>query len=504
MSRKCQQVWGCSLCTFQNSPRNRSCEMCGTEKNGWKRKIHSPATKPKASGKRKKVRKITVKKNCNSGSSSNIKNKTKEKQRNETIEKKEKATTSFTSHEISINKELKNIRRCQFFLDSYLNYKTKNRNNECNIMQLPEIIEAREGKENALLQIRFDLIKCASFYSGHMKLKNMEDDGIEAKDIFCAKCFKTCIDKDNDLLLCDGYCSRAYHQLCDERKIKTKDIPLGDDDWFCLQCDVIMEAFDHLSEIMFDGDKTHYKLYGFNDIYKLLVPELAIFQTPEDQHNKDKLIGLKLRLTKKKKKRGSLKYLNQSICKIIEYNKKDDTFVLEEIEDRNDDDHITSLMSASSSNASTNTNITSKIRKILLTSDELSVNGKRIVNSKIQKNNTKTVATSNFMDIHFSENDSDDEDYEISKAGSDKFEGSDSSSGSDLEDETYEEAYIVAGKSLRKRCTKVDYRKLAGEIACDGEDWGDSLLDQNYDPHNKMVNENEQIAAALKRSLQEK
>ena len=100
--------------------------------------------------------------------------------------------------------------------------------------------------------------------------------------------------------------------------------------------------------------------------------------------------------------------------------------------------------------------------------------------------------------------DSDDEDYEISNVDSDNLEDSESSPGSELEDENYEEAYIVAGKSLRKRCTKVDYRKLAGEIACDGEDWGDSFLDQNYDPHHKILNENEQIAAALKRSLQEK
>ena len=153
--------------------------MCGTEKNGGKRKISSLVTKPKSSGKRKRVRKITVKENSNSGSNSNIKNKTKEKQQNETIKKNMYITTSFTLHEISINKELKNIRRFQFILDSYINYKAKVRKNECNIMQSPEIIEAIEGKENALLQIRFDLIKCASFYSGHMKLKHMDDDGIK-------------------------------------------------------------------------------------------------------------------------------------------------------------------------------------------------------------------------------------------------------------------------------------------------------------------------------------
>ena len=40
----------------------------------------------------------------------------------------------------------------------------------------------------ALLQIRHWLIKCASFYSDHVKLENFKDDGISEEDIFCAKC----------------------------------------------------------------------------------------------------------------------------------------------------------------------------------------------------------------------------------------------------------------------------------------------------------------------------
>ena len=38
-----------------------------------------------------------------------------------------------------------------------------------------------------------------------------------------------------------------------------------------------------------------------------------------------------------------------------------------------------------------------------------------------------------------------------------------------------EQDYVVAGKSLRRRKQKLDYKKLAGEM--DEDSWGDSLLD---------------------------
>ncbi len=556
--RKCKLTWTCNVCTFENTNRVKNCQICNVSKNSkkiinthnnnqliQKRKRRRRKKTHDNNGKKSKTLKTTTKRS-NDKVVDKLKNnmdKSKSKKKNNNNNEKNKKTrtnTTFTKLEKLIYKELKNIRQSEFILESYRNYKSKSRKEQNSAMNSPEVLAAIQGKENALLQIRHWLIKCASFYSDHVKLKNFKDDGISEEDIFCAKCLKVSIEPNNDLLLCDGPCQRAYHQLCDERKIKTEDIPPGDNDWFCLQCEVILETFDHLGEILFDGDKRHYKLYSFDDIYTLLVPELAIFQTSKDFHNKKNLIGLKVLKRSNKNRHGTSKFLNQSICKIVNYNESSDIFQLEicDIDDdnnnnfNNNNNKMNDNGSSSSSNCSvttsttTTTTMTTKnndFNTIALNSEELSLYCKRVIvknNSNINVNNVdNSNAGTSFLNMNFSENDSDDDDYEVTKTNlsnddSDDSSSSNSSSSDDSEsdveedDDTKQERknektpFVVGGKSLRRRRVKVDYKKLAGEIGED-DDWGDSLLDEEYDPSNKIQNEEDEIAAAIKLSLKE-
>lgn len=63
-------------------------------------------------------------------------------------------------------------------------------------------------------------------------------------DIFCAKCKLQDALVDNDIILCDGFCNRAFHQLCLEPPLSTEDIPPGDEGWLCPVCECKLECLD--------------------------------------------------------------------------------------------------------------------------------------------------------------------------------------------------------------------------------------------------------------------
>lgn len=63
---------------------------------------------------------------------------------------------------------------------------------------------------------------------------NAEDSDIELHDIKCAVCKSEEDAEDNDILLCDGVCGRAFHQKCHDPLIS--ELPEDDEDWLCLFC----------------------------------------------------------------------------------------------------------------------------------------------------------------------------------------------------------------------------------------------------------------------------
>ena len=247
-----------------------------------------------------------------------------------------------------------------------------------------------------------------------------------------------------------------------------------------------METLDHLGEVLFD-DKCHYALHSYNDIYKLILPDHAIFQTKDDQIHKTSLIGLKVLKTRYKKKHGLLLYTDEDEQKIVDYDVKNDMFRIERC--------VKSPHGPQS---------------ILITSDELSLDFKRAMDKRdlsIESNarETSKSATVAFLDMELPEDDSSDDEYLVPpvKESSNSSSESEKSSSDDDDDMENcienEQDYIVAGKSLRRRKQKLDYKRLAGEM--DEDSWGDSLLDGNYDPNSNIQNEEDEIAEAIRQSL---
>jgi hypothetical protein len=69
--------------------------------------------------------------------------------------------------------------------------------------------------------------------------------------IFCARCSSAEADDDNDIVLCDGPCCRAYHLSC--LGISPADLPPDDEGWLCPTCDAKCDALDAINTA-FDTD----------------------------------------------------------------------------------------------------------------------------------------------------------------------------------------------------------------------------------------------------------
>ena len=69
------------------------------------------------------------------------------------------------------------------------------------------------------------------------------DGEVDAEDIHCAGCGGGEANDDDDILLCDGFCDRAFHQSCVQPPVAVEDIPEGDEGWLCPLCDARVDAF---------------------------------------------------------------------------------------------------------------------------------------------------------------------------------------------------------------------------------------------------------------------
>ncbi|QHO11601.1 Pathogenesis-related homeodomain protein [Arachis hypogaea] len=70
------------------------------------------------------------------------------------------------------------------------------------------------------------------------------DGSVYHEHIFCAKCKLPEAFPDNDIILCDGTCNRAFHQRCLDPPLDTENIPPGDQCWFCKFCECKMEILE--------------------------------------------------------------------------------------------------------------------------------------------------------------------------------------------------------------------------------------------------------------------
>ncbi|KAJ9550733.1 hypothetical protein OSB04_014778 [Centaurea solstitialis] len=73
------------------------------------------------------------------------------------------------------------------------------------------------------------------------------DGSVHHDNIHCAKCKLRDAFPDNDIILCDGTCNCAFHQMCIDPPLLTENIPPGDQGWFCKYCICKTEIMDAIN-----------------------------------------------------------------------------------------------------------------------------------------------------------------------------------------------------------------------------------------------------------------
>ncbi|KAE8713828.1 Pathoproteinsis-related homeodomain protein [Hibiscus syriacus] len=113
------------------------------------------------------------------------------------------------------------------------------------------------------------------------------DGSVYHEHIFCAKCKLREAFPDNDIVLCDGTCNRAFHQKCLDPPLDTENIPPGDQGWFCKFCDCKMAIIEAMNAHI----GTHFSVDShWQDIFKdeAALPDDAITSlNPEDKWPSD-------------------------------------------------------------------------------------------------------------------------------------------------------------------------------------------------------------------------
>ncbi|KAK6147436.1 hypothetical protein DH2020_018348 [Rehmannia glutinosa] len=123
-----------------------------------------------------------------------------------------------------------------------------------------QILNYKVGIREALHQL--DLL-CSE---GRINDSAVAPDGsIHHEHIVCAKCKLREAFPDNDIILCDGTCNRAFHQKCLDPPLSTENIPQGDEGWFCKFCKKKMEILEVTNARL----GTHFPLdSNWQDVFK--------------------------------------------------------------------------------------------------------------------------------------------------------------------------------------------------------------------------------------------
>ena len=75
-----------------------------------------------------------------------------------------------------------------------------------------------------------------------------EEGELDMKHIICSKCQGQECDDDNDIILCDGPCDRAYHFKCLDPPITDPSSLPEDDGWLCHACDRKVDMIDLIND----------------------------------------------------------------------------------------------------------------------------------------------------------------------------------------------------------------------------------------------------------------
>ncbi|KAL6523687.1 hypothetical protein OROGR_017290 [Orobanche gracilis] len=80
------------------------------------------------------------------------------------------------------------------------------------------------------------------------------DGSVYHEHIFSANCKLREAFPDNDIILCDGSCNRAFHQRCLDPPLDTENIPPEDQGWFCKFCELLSRDVFKEEAALPDGD----------------------------------------------------------------------------------------------------------------------------------------------------------------------------------------------------------------------------------------------------------
>ena len=132
-----------------------------------------------------------------------------------------------------------------------------------------EITRARDSIAKCLEMIK-DCIRICDEAGGDKSIPSEyfdEDGELDADNIFCGKCLKSDSTDDNDIIMCDGMCDRAYHMKCVFPPVDPAVLEDDSDEgWLCPACDRKIDMIDEINDEL--GTE-----YEYDDIWeKILIP----------------------------------------------------------------------------------------------------------------------------------------------------------------------------------------------------------------------------------------
>ncbi|WVZ20142.1 hypothetical protein V8G54_007464 [Vigna mungo] len=133
----------------------------------------------------------------------------------------------------------------QNLIDAYSGEGWKGQSRE-KIRPEKELLRAKKQILKCKLSIR-DVIRQLDSLSSVGSIEDSviaPDGSVYHEHIFCANCKLHEAFPDNDIILCDGTCNRAFHQRCLNPPLDTENIPPGDQGWFCKFCECKIEIIE--------------------------------------------------------------------------------------------------------------------------------------------------------------------------------------------------------------------------------------------------------------------
>lgn len=193
----------------------------------------------------------------------------KERKRKKMKKIKKDQNDEFSKIRTHLKYLLQKIKYEQLFIDAYAGEGWKGQSLE-KLRPEKELQRAKSDINRFKLRIR-DLFQKIdkSCEEGRFPETLYDSDGlIDSEDIFCAKCAQTEVRLDNDIILCDGFCDRGFHQYCLDPPLLKEQVPPGDEGWLCPACDCKVDCVDLLNDSMGTD-------LSINDSWEKVFPETA-------------------------------------------------------------------------------------------------------------------------------------------------------------------------------------------------------------------------------------